>query len=524
MEEAFVYIIKSSLVLALFVAAFMLLVRGEAYHSTKRGLLLFSALFSVLLPSLFFGVTIDEPAAYLSTQIDYYVKDGRVWEGANYDVQYFAEPTLWQKIADLTLADWITYIYFAVASIMLLRMLPVYATAIMTMRELKQQSIARYRMRGVRLYVHDDEERLPFSWFGWIFVSRADIKDGGREILCHEKMHIRCRHSFDVLLADILVALQWFNPLAWKLKTLLQELHEYEADAKVVASGINVGKYKRAIIREAVGKETYAVVCGFNNYIIKKRIFMMTKENKSVWQYAKALYILPLAFLTACSFSSNDGSGSAANDSIYAAVDTYPQFIGGVDALQDYLVKNVNYPEDARLKRQEGRVLVDFVVEVDGSITDVTVARSSGFEALDAEAKRVVSSMSKWTPGVYKGVAVRTKFTQPVVFRLDVPTADAIDVQPEFPGGMDALVSYMSKGVKYPEDCKEGGIEGRVIVEFIVAADGKVCNVLVAESSNNSSLDAEAVRVVTSMPNWKPGKKDGKEVDVRFCLPVVFKL
>ena len=251
---------------------------------------------------------------------------------------------------------------------------------------------------------------------------------------------------------------------------------------------------------------------------------MMQKKNKSVWQYAKALYILPLAFLSACSFSSNDGSGSAANDSIYAAVDTYPQFIGGADALQDYLIKNVKYPEEARLKRQEGRVLVDFVVEVDGSITEVAVARSSGFEALDAEAKRVVSSMSKWTPGVYKGVVVRTKFTQPVVFKLEIPTADAVDVQPEFPGGMDALVSYMSKGVKYPEDCKKGGIEGRVLVEFVVAADGKVCNVVVVESSNNSLLDAEAVRVVTSMPNWKPGKKDGKEVDVRFYLPVVFKL
>ena len=89
---------------------------------------------------------------------------------------------------------------------------------------------------------------------------------------------------------------------------------------------------------------------------------------------------------------------------------------------------------------------------------------------------------------------------------------------------MNAMVSFLSKNIKYPEECVKAKVEGRTLVEFIVAADGKVCNAVVLKSSNNAALDAEAVRVVNSMPAWKAGKKDGKEVDVRFTLPITFKL
>lgn len=501
----------------------MLCVRGEAYHGTKRFLLLFSAFFSMLLPSLFFGVTIDKPAAYLSVYIDYYVKDGRLSDDLFYG-QPNPETTFWEDVENMTLADWITFLYFAVVCIMLLRLLMMYISVLSMMCRLKRQSLKRYRLRGARLYVHNNEELAPFSWFGWIFLSRSDVVDGGREIISHEIMHTVCLHSLDVLLADILIVFQWFNPLAWKFKALLQELHEYDADARVLASGVDASRYKRVIIREAVGKEMYTAVCGFNSYIIKKRIIMMQMKNKSVWQYAKALYILPLAFLTACSFSSNEKSANEASDSIYVEVDAYPQFIGGLEAYQNYLINNVKYPEAAIQNRQEGRVLVGFVVETDGAISNVEIAETSGYEALDAEAKRAIASMSKWTPGVYKGVKVRTRFTAPVTFRIPAPAADAVDVQPEFPGGMKAMVSFLSKNIKYPEECVKAKVEGRTLVEFIVAADGKVCNAVVLQSSNNAALDAEALRVVSSMPVWKAGKKDGKEVDVRFTLPVTFKL
>ena len=245
----------------------MLTVRGEVYHSTKRFLLLFSALFSMLLPSLFFGVTIDKPAAYLSVYIDYYVKDGRLWD----DIygQPNPETTFWEDVANMTLADWITFLYFAVVCIMLLRLLMMYVSVLSMMLRLKRQSLKRYMLRGARLYVHNNEELAPFSWFGWIFLSHSDAVDGGREIIYHEIMHAKRLHSLDVLLADILIVFQWFNPLAWKFKALLQELHEYDADARVLASGIDASRYKRVIIRETVGKEMYTAVCGFNSYIIK---------------------------------------------------------------------------------------------------------------------------------------------------------------------------------------------------------------------------------------------------------------
>ena len=524
MEEQFVYILKSSLVLIILTVPFMLLLRNETCHGLKRALLLFTALFSLILPSLFLGVTIDEPAAYLSVNIDYYVKDGRVWDDELYSLSAVPEKSLWEKISELTPSDWATYIYFFVAFVMLLRLLLVYCLSISMMLRLAHKAHSYWKLRGMRLIVHKEEGYMPFSWFGWVFVSRDDFADGAREILCHEKMHVKHLHSLDVLIADIVIVLQWFNPFAWKLKGLLQELHEYEADAMVLSSGVNIVKYKHKIIKEAVGKELYAVVCGFSNYTIKKRIAMMQKKNNGLWQYAKALYILPLAFLTACSFSSNDKASAAASDSVYVNVDTYPQFIGGLDALQNYLISNIKYPEASLKNKEEGKVLVEFVVDADGSIGDVAVAQSSGYALLDAEAVRVVSSMSKWTPGVYKGVNVNTKFNQPVVFKLPVSTTEEVDVQPEYPGGMDALLKFISDNLNYPSDCKKAKIEGRAIVEFIVAADGKVCNAAIMQSANNASLDAEALRVVGLLPQWKPGEKDGKAVDVRFYLPVAFRL
>ena len=102
MEEQFVYILKSSLVLIILTVPFMLLLRNETCHGLKRALLLFTALLSLILPSLFLGVTIDEPAAYLSVNIDYYVKDGRVWDDGLYSLSAVPEKSLWEKILVLS--------------------------------------------------------------------------------------------------------------------------------------------------------------------------------------------------------------------------------------------------------------------------------------------------------------------------------------------------------------------------------------------------------------------------------------
>ena len=99
-----------------------------------------------------------------------------------------------------------------------------------------------------------------------------------------------------------------------------------------------------------------------------------------------------------------------------------------------------------------------------------------------------------------------------------------VESMPEFPGGQQALFKYLSENVKYPVIAQENGIQGRVICQFVVNKDGSIVDVEVVRSGGDASLDKEAVRVIKSMPKWKPGKQRGKAVRVKYTVPVNFKL
>ena len=180
--------------------------------------------------------------------------------------------------------------------------------------------VARYIVTVVRLLrlmssgrrVTDDESRqiivlprsiAPFSWFGRIVLSEEDYAAHSREILLHESAHIRKRHSFDLLAADLCTWLQWFNPAAWLLKRELQTVHEYEADAEVIDQGIDARQYQLLLIKRSVGSKFYCVTNHFNHNKLNKRITMMLKKKsnrKATWKY---LYVIPVALCTVTVFA-----------------------------------------------------------------------------------------------------------------------------------------------------------------------------------------------------------------------------
>lgn len=236
-----------------------------------------------------------------------------------------------------------------------------------------------------------------------------------------------------------------------------------------------------------------------------------------------------------------------ADPNVFEVVEKMPEFPnGGMPGLMKYLSDNIRYPEAAKVAGIQGRVTVMFVVDKDGSITNVETLRGVDAE-LDKEAIRVISSMPKWIPGMQKGKAVKVRYTVPVMFRLpnepvegkvneivvkgvakpsDNVTGDVYEVveqMPEFPGGMAGLMQYITKNLRYPEEAKAKGIQGRVTVRVVVNTEGKVTNAEVLRSVD-PALDAEALRVASSLPDWKPGMKDGKPVNVRFIFPVNFSL
>lgn len=240
-------------------------------------------------------------------------------------------------------------------------------------------------------------------------------------------------------------------------------------------------------------------------------------------------------------------SPHGADPNVFEVVEKMPEFPnGGMPGLMKYLSDNIRYPEAAKVAGIQGRVTVVFVVDKDGSITNVKTLRGVDAE-LDKEAIRVISSMPKWILGMQKGKAVKVRYTVPVMFRLpnkpvegkvneivvkgvakpsDNVTGDvyeAVEQMPEFPGGMAGLMQYITKNLRYPEEAKAKGIQGRVTVRVVVNTEGKVTNAEVLRSAD-PVLDAEALRVASSLPDWKPGMQDGKPVNVRFIFPVNFSL
>lgn len=199
-----------------------------------------------------------------------------------------------------------------------------------------------------------------------------------------------------------------------------------------------------------------------------------------------------------------------------------PEFPGGTDSLVAYLASGIQYPQKAMEVGMEGRVLVKFVVEKDGSVNDVEVAEP--FDSLlDTEAVRVVSTLPAFTPGTNEaGEAQRVKFVVPIVFLM--PDMDEkVDEKPEFPGGMDGLLKFMNDNLKYPAECEAEGIEGRVLIRMTVDEKGSIADPILLKSAN-PLLDAEAMRVVKLMPKWKPAINEGKPVAVKYVVPITFRL
>lgn len=106
----------------------------------------------------------------------------------------------------------------------------------------------------------------------------------------------------------------------------------------------------------------------------------------------------------------------------------------------------------------------------------------------------------------------------------DKPMLGPVDKLPEFPGGMQAMMTFLRKEIKYPQQCAQQGIEGRSHVTFVVNKKGKLTKIKVMKSAGHKLLDKEAIRAVKAMPKWIPGEHEGKTVSVRMTLPVSFKL
>ena len=536
-----VYILKSSLCLALFYLFYRLLLSKETFHRFNRIALLGVMLISCLLPLV--RITVDR-ATVVNTSVMLMEEDMLMYP---WEMQVMV-----QEEAAFPWREWLVAVYFLGIFFFLLRNL----WSLGRMLYLIRHSRCRQMENGICLVIHQ-AGFAPFSWMKYIVISQTDLDENGTDILIHEEAHIRNRHSWDLLLVELCVWLQWFNPAAWLLKQELQNVHEYEADEAVLRQGIDAKRYQMLLIKKAVGARLYSIANSFNHSSLKKRITMMIRKKSNPWARAKYLYVLPLAAVTVAAFARPEISEPL--DEISSVKVNDLSAITGNNSPENLSVAATS-AADVTLKMkvtdQSGSPIVGasvlIVNSTSGTLTDsegnftlkvgddqrISVSyigmksvELSVKECLEKQIKEVrltsdADSGPQLTVVSQSSESASQKAPQHNTTSEPQNTEEVfmvVENMPEFPGGLNACLKFLADHVAYPKEAAEKKIQGRVIVQFVVMKDGSIANARVIRSVD-PLLDAEALRVIGLMPKWKPGTQRGQAVNVKFTMPITFRL
>jgi len=557
-----IFLLKLTLCWGFFALLYALLLRHETFFRANRAYLLGTAVLGILL------------AALPGEQIPVPEMDGGIIALPEFTVgiqQVEAATNTWQDL------DFLWVAYWAGVTLMAARVLwGLLKIAQMAVRGRSE------RLSDGCLLIETAEAKVPFSFFKWVFVpTEPQLSESFKLsessntntalMLAHERAHVHGWHSADVLFAELLCIVFWFHPLAHWYRRELRAVHEYLADAEASRQA-DRKQYGLLLIGQSQSGMPIAFANHFFQSPLKQRLVMLTKKTSAPLRALKFGLVAPVALLFAMLFRQAPAIAQAVDEKhlafvheleskgwmstdtvitfdpntyeetvkvvrnsvgpvkdengnlVYQYAEVQPEFPGGQEAMVKFLQDNLKYPELAKENGLEGTIFVSFVVDENGNILHPAAKYYvESARPLVVESVRVVQSMPKWVPARHKGKIVRCAMTLPVKFSL--PAKSAV-VDPEFPGGMEAMSKFLSENIRYPEIAKTAKAEGMVIVKFVVKEDGSLADVKHANSDKplHPDLVAEAIRVVQSMPKWKPGIKDGKVVKTEFGLPIKFKL
>ena len=441
MNSYIVYLFQSAALLAVLYTVYWLFLRKDTFFHVNRFYLLFSILLSLVIPLLDIRIIARGPISPVVIMLNpVIISSEKIEKVANENLSWF-------EIAGVV---YLTGVFiFSLRLVIQLIQLAVI---------IRQNKITRYEGSNI---VFVDRGYSPFSFFNFIFIRKEYYFDDKlTPVLAHEKIHIQQFHTLDLLLVEIAVILQWFNPFAWFLGRSVKSIHEFLADEGVLKKGFLQREYQTLILNEAMGLQVNNLTNNFNVSLLKNRIKMMTKTRSTSWTRMKVLVAIPAFFAVLFFFTAGPVGNLAAQDTqqnvkpaetqkavpqekqavktgetsssypvkqdtmtkfeppVYKVVETMPAYPGGYEALIKFMMENVKYPEEAKKNNIQGPVYVSFIVEIDGSVSNVKVLRGIG-GGCDEEGVRVVSLMPKWSPGMDKGKAVRVSYVLPIQFKLD---------------------------------------------------------------------------------------------------------
>lgn len=540
------YLLSSSLCWFVCYGFYWFFLRRQTFFHYNRSYLLLSLLAGLLLPLFGQYLHTAYPAEPMVAELPV------VYIGWM-DPVAFAEAEIAQTSPVVSTREWLGLAY----GLGLLLFLGRFLWGFYRLDSLRQNSKI-YHYGGYRVYETRDI-RSPFSFFRLIFWNPViDLYSSeGQAIFAHERAHIQLGHSYDLLLLEVLRVIFWFNPIFYYYKKSLRNVHEYQADAAVLER-VPVRPYGQMLLYQARYNSVNLLPMGnyFSTKQIKERIMMMTKQPSSrrkLWLYFAALpNLLLLGMLTFQMEATAEIPGAILTEAITVETDPdeMPSFAGcegetnaelkkkcSFEHLIAYVSKNLKYPAAAKSAGKEGMAVVSFTIAADGSVSAVSLVADPG-EGMGAEAVRVVKGMPLWTPGTKDGQAVSVEMKLPIKFKLDESdqkvALQEVEQMPVF-SGCDAdlegealrkcsntkMIQYIGENLVYPKAAAENGIEGMVVVSFVIEKDGSVSEVKGLKGIGGG-CDEEVMRVVYSMPDWQPGMQDGKPVRTELKLPVRF--
>ena len=547
MNDFFLYLSCSTLALAALYLLYKVSMSYETLHRLNRVLLLGFVALSAVLPLCRIEVVEElpavEPVEFVAPMTDSVVYE--VAESFNYT-------------ALLQMA------FFALFLLGVVVMIARLVISIMSVKRIISSGEQQSLEGGVTLTIVD-KPISPFSWFGHIVVSRADIEQNRDIILTHEMAHIRLRHSWDVLAVDLALCFWWFNPAMWLLRRELQSLHEYQADDAVLNSGIDAQTYQLLLIKRAVGSRLHSVANCLNHSNLKKRITMMCKKTSSRWSAAKALLVLPLVAVSLAATATTVYVPREVQDKVTENSVNEQNVVGNENnypmtksELRRYLMQNLQNKQNL-----VGLIYADVKVLPDGKVVMVKVAPASGekdgMQPLVNEVERVLGNAKITERKPAQEVAYRFEISfgsqenGELVWSRVKASDDAITVvkwaevgeastkiqsqkseentpyimvekMPTFQGGdLNVFRNWVQSKIQYPKEAMDKGIKGRVICSFVVEKDGSLTDFEVLQSPDKSLAD-EVVRILKTSPKWEPGEQRGEKVRVKYMVPIVFSI
>lgn len=536
------YFIAMFLIQLLFLLLYDFVLKKETFFRWNRGYLLTTTLLSLLLPLIeisSFETQIPEPLVVQLPEIILTAEAEPAKAIVSPNLQMFSTSSygIWQSI---TWVGWLLIVGMCVNVFLLLWKF--YRLHLIGTN-------AAQRWDGAVLVCRIPNSSQLFSFWNRLYVGDNISTEAYAHLVKHEMVHIRQRHSLDMLFFELLRVLFWFNPLVYIYQNRMRELHEFLADAVVEKQEMK--KHFQLLLSSFFGVEKLSFVHTFyNNNLIKKRIAMLKKQKSKPNQLWKYLTVIPtiflVLFLNACE---QEMESKEQHDTTVALQEKYPDTSFEYDTYGNLqLIRLSSDSEDFKARNDLDELAAQN--NLTKFITFGVGTKSAVFILVEYEKPSTKKNLNAYKKLEDKNVYFRTdipkiKTKDGVVVSIEkeevvgsnknssvgVPFA-VIDEAPVFPGCegasdlkkcfIEKTKNHIRKHFNYPAKAKTQGIQGRVAIMFTIARDGTIKNI--RKRGPHELLEAEAVRIIKRLPKMKPGRHNGNAVSVPFSVPITFKI